>query len=77
MTTLTIRIPDELRELGERFARMLESMPPEAVRAYLEDLEDDAWCAAQARQAEAEIASGETTLLDWEDVDAQLDALPD
>lgn len=77
MATLTVSIPDELKELGERFARTLEALPPESIRAYLEDIDDDAWCAAQAREAEAEIASGQVELLDWEEVEARLDALPD
>ncbi|MBI3945623.1 MAG: hypothetical protein HY321_06880 [Armatimonadetes bacterium] len=77
MATLVIEIPDELREQGEAFAAVLRRLPPEALRAYLEDLADDAWCAHLAREAEARLESGQSCLLDWEDVEAELNELPD
>ena len=77
MTSVTIDLPDELHDLGEAFAEALRRMPPEAIRAYLEDVADDAWCAEQARTVKRRIASGESRWVEWSETEAKLDALPD
>lgn len=67
MAKVMIEVPDELRELGEAFAASLRQLPPESLRAYLEDLQDDARCARAADEVRKRIASGQSHWVDWEE----------
>ncbi len=77
MATVTIEIPDDLRDPGEAFAEAIRQLPPDSLRAYLQDFQDDAWCARAAREVRQRIASGESHWVDWSESEARLDALPD
>ncbi len=77
MAKLTIEIPDDLQDLGEAFAATLQQLPPQALRAYLEEFQDDAWCGRAADEVSRKIASGNSHWVDWEETEAKLDALPD
>ncbi len=81
MPTLTMELPPDLLAQAEAAVqasgRPLPDLVQEALRAYFEDLLDDAACTRVALEAKARLASGEEHWLDWEGVKAELDALPD
>ena len=81
MTRLTIHIPDELRRRAKAAAALRGESLSDAVRAFLERYVQDAMEEEEdiqaIRQIEARIASGEEILVDWAEVEAELDALPD
>jgi predicted DNA-binding protein len=75
MTTLTIELPEELRDQAERAAQEQGASVDELVREllaeYLEELED----IAEARQVLARIESGESKPIPWEEAKAQLEEM--
>ena len=81
-TSLTIELPAQLREQAEARARSEGTTVAEVLRAALEeyvaglDLLEEAEDAQMVRDIEARIASGEESVSDWSDFEAQLDALP-
>jgi predicted DNA-binding protein len=81
-TSLTIELPAQLREQAEARARSEGTTLPEVLRAALEeyaaglDVLEEAEDARLVREIEARISSGEESVSDWSDFEAQLDALP-
>ena len=75
MTTITVRIADNLYQQAESLAaergESVESLVQEFVEEYLEQLEDG----RVVREIEARIATGEEEVSDWADFEAELDAL--
>lgn len=75
MNPVTIHLPDDLYQWAEEQAaergENIEMLMQQALREYLEELEDEQ--DAQAiRETKEALARGEDQLLDWEEVKANL-----
>ncbi|HEX8683346.1 MAG TPA: DUF6290 family protein [Ardenticatenaceae bacterium] len=75
MNPVTIQLPDDLYQRAEEHAAKrgenIETLMQQALREYLEELEDER--DAQAiREAKEALARGEDQLFDWEEVKANL-----
>lgn len=82
-TRLTIRLPEELRRRAQERAASEGTTLSQILRERLEEFVAG-WDAAEevedvraVDEIEARIARGEERLLDWSEVDAELQALPD
>jgi predicted DNA-binding protein len=82
-TKLTVRVPEELRRRAQERAATEGTTLSRIIRERLEEFVAG-WDAAEeaedvrvADEAEARLARGEERLLEWSEVDAELEALPD
>jgi predicted transcriptional regulator len=82
-TRLTIRLPDDLRHRLQEMAASEGVSLTHLIRTRIEAIVADWETAEEAEdirvldEAEARLARGEDRLLEWSDVDAELEALPD
>lgn len=75
MNPVTVHLPDDLYQRAEEQAagrgENIETLVKEALREYLEELEDEQDALA-IREAKEALATGEDQLFDWEEVKANL-----
>ena len=82
-TKLTITLPEGLRRRAKARAALEGTTLSAVIRRHLEefaaglDIMEEAEDLRIVREIEARLARGEESISDWEDVKAELDALPD
>ncbi len=78
---LTIAIPDDLRRRAKSIAALrdesISDVIARALEEYVEKAIEEAEDLRLVHEVEARIGRGESTWHDWEDVEKELNALPD
>lgn len=77
MRTLTIEVPEVLDDIARQRGKSPEELAQQALARWIEEALEDADDERIALERWAEIESGKEVGEDWEDVKAELNALPD
>lgn len=77
MRTLTIQVPEVLDDIARQRGRSPEELAQQALARWIEEALEDAADERIALKRWAEIESGKVASEDWDDVKAELNALPD
>lgn len=77
MRTLTIAVPDALDAVAREHGKSPEDLAQQVLTAWLAERLEDEEDERAIREFEVQEARGEARLVPWEEVDAELAALPD
>ena len=80
MVKLTVKVPEVLRRRAKAVAALrgetVSDVVREALAEYIAEAMEQADDVRAIEEIEARIAAGEEAVLDWADIEAELDALP-